>query len=114
MPRYFAKKAQCAQGHTHPSKAEAARCGVLHDRLRKGEIEALVYEPTYHFEVNGTALVMRNGGKARYRPDFVYLENGKVVAEDVKASNGFMARDVPLRLALFRHCYPEIELRIIK
>lgn len=110
---YFAKKTTCLHGHRHDSKAEANRCAILHDRLRRGEIEALVYAPTYHFEINGHALVMRNGQRARYTADFSYLEDGNVIVEDVKASNGYMARDVPLRLALFRHLYPHVELRVV-
>jgi hypothetical protein len=54
---------------------------------------------------------MRNGHTARYRPDFTYVERGQVVAEDVK---GFTVRDFPLRAAVFRHCYPEIELRVTR
>jgi hypothetical protein len=57
-------------------------------------------------------MVMYNGSKARYRPDFAYQErDGTLVVEDVK---GMAVRDFPLRAALFRHCYPHIELRIVK
>lgn len=110
--KYHAKATVCSKGHEHPSKREAKRCEELHLLLRAGEIDALVYEPTYHFPVNGALLVMSNGSKARYRPDFAYRErDGTLVVEDVK---GVAVRDFPLRAALFRHCYPHIELRIVK
>lgn len=109
--KYGAKKAACAQGHMHPSKREAKRCDELHLLFRAGQIDALVYEPTYPLTINGEPIKMRNGHAARYRPDFTYLEAGKVIAEDVK---GFEVRDFPLRAAVFRHCYPNIKLRIVK
>jgi hypothetical protein len=114
VSRYFATKTPCNHGHTHASKREAARCAELHLLFRAGQIDALVVEPTYELHHNGHAITMGNGQKARYRPDFTYLERGKVVAEDVKAKNGFVDRDFPLRAALFRACYPEIELRVVK
>lgn len=109
--KYGAIKATCSQGHSHPSKREAKRCDDLHLLFRAGQIDALVYEPTYPLTINGEPIKMRNGHTARYRPDFTYLERGKVIAEDVK---GFEVRDFPLRAAVFRHCYPEIELRLVK
>lgn len=111
MNKYGAHRAACNHGHTHASKREAKRCGELHLLFRAGQIDALVVEPTYELSLGGNAIVMGNGHIAKYRPDFTYLENGKVVAEDVK---GFIVRDFPLRAAIFRHCYPEIELRVVK
>ncbi len=111
---HFARKTACPHGHTHASGKEAKRCAELHLLFRAGRIGALVVEPTYELHHNGVPLRMRNGAVARYRPDFAYTENGKVVAEDVKAKNGFVERDVPLRWALFKANYPEIELRIVK
>jgi hypothetical protein len=109
--KYGAKRTSCNHGHSHPSKREAKRCDELHLLLRVGQIEALVIEPTFELHVNGEPIKMGNGHTAKYRPDFTYSEKGKVVAEDVK---GFTVRDFPLRAALFRHCYPEIELRVLR
>ena len=111
MGKYFARKTLCIHGHEHPSAREAKRCEELHLLLRAGEIDALVYEPTYELAIDGKPIKMGNGHKAKYRPDFVYRERGKIIAEDVK---GFIVRDFPLRAAVFRHCYPEIELRVVK
>jgi len=111
VSKYFAKKTPCQHGHVHASAREAKRCGELHLLLRAGEIEGLTVEPSYDLHSNGEPIKMGNGHIARYRPDFTYLERGKVIAEDVK---GYVVRDFPLRAALFRACYPEIELRVLK
>lgn len=111
MNKYGAHRTECQHGHSHASKREAKRCHELHMLFRAGQIDALVVEPTFELSIGGIAITMRNGHKAKYRPDFTYLEKGKVIAEDVK---GFIVRDFPLRAAIFRHCYPEIELRVLK
>lgn len=111
---YFARKTECVNGHVHASKREAARCHDLNALQALGQISHLEIEPTFVFEVAGKPLRMMNGALARYRPDFFYIEDGRQVVEDVKARNGFIERDVPLRWALFRACYPEIELRVVK
>lgn len=116
MKRNFhvARKTACAHGHEHASGAEAKRCNELHLLFRAKAIDALVYEPTYELRPGGLPVIMGNGQNARYRPDFVYRENGRLIAEDVKPAGGLMERDFPLRAALFRACYPEIELRVVK
>lgn len=109
--KYHAVKTECVHGHKHASKREAARCAELHLLFRAGEIDALVVEPTYILAPDGVPIIMGNGHKAKYRPDFVYLEKGKLIAEDIK---GVIVRDFPLRAALFRLCFPEVELRVLK
>lgn len=109
--KYRAQRTECQHGHSHASKREAKRCGELHLLLRSGAISALVVEPTYHLHVNGEPIIMGNGHKAKYRPDFAYQEGGRTVCEDVK---GMIVRDFPLRAALFRAGFPEIELRVLK
>lgn len=109
--KYGAKATPCAHGHNHASKREAKRCNDLHMLVRAGAITDLEVEPTFILAPDGQPIIMGNGHKARYRPDFTYRENGRRVAEDVK---GMVVRDFPLRAALFRLCFPEIELRVIK
>lgn len=111
--RYFARKTGCKHGHTHASKKEAARCDLLHVRQAAGEIVGLRVEPRFYFIVDGDYLKARNGHKIRYTADFTYIENSVQVVEDVKASNGHMARDVPIKFALMARCYPDIEVRVI-
>lgn len=114
MSRFFARKTPCKHGHSHASAAEAKRCNDLHLRMAAGEIVSLRTEPRFTFIVNGREVKMRNGQVARVTFDFTYIENGKQVVEEVKAKNGWMARDVPLRIAFFQAIWPDIELRIIK
>lgn len=107
--KYNAKKTTCNNGHSHPSKKEARRCDELHLLQRSGEISNLEYEPVFHFVINGEKLMMRNGQPARFTPDFQYFEDGKPICED---SKGMITADFRLRSALFRHCFPKIELRV--
>lgn len=109
--KYGAKKTACLSGHTHDSGREARRCNELHTLLRAGVITDLVIEPKFILMANGEPIIMGNGHKAQYKPDFLYSERGQKVAEDVK---GFIVRDFPLRAALFRANNPDIELRVIK
>lgn len=112
--RFFARKTKCALGHTHDSQREAARCAELRVRFRAGEIENLVFHPAHEFVIGGTPVVMANGHRMKFTLDFGYIENGRMIVEDVKPKNGFMSRDVPVKIALFRHLNPDIELRLVK
>jgi hypothetical protein len=111
MSKYNARKTPCQHGHEHASKREAKRCNELHLLQRAGAISDLEYEPVFRFIINGKPVKMGNGQIARYTPDFIYVENGQEICEDVK---GFTVRDFPLRAALFRCLFPTIELRVIK
>lgn len=114
MTKYFARKTPCNFGHTHASATEARRCGELHLLQREGEISGLKVEPRFHFTINGRDVKMRNGHTLRYTGDFAYVEAEQQVVEEVKAKNGFMSRDVPIKLALMAVCFPDVELRIVK
>jgi hypothetical protein len=113
MKRHFARKTLCMQGHTHNSGQEAKRCDTLHVRQSKGEIIGLEVEPRFTFAINGAPVKMRNGQAARYTADFAYVEKGRKVVEDVKAKNGFVERDVPLRMAIAKHLWPDIDWRLV-
>jgi len=110
---YFNRKTACSNGHSHPSAKEARRCNDLHVMQRAGLIAGLRYEPRFHFHVNGREVKMRNGQVASYRPDFTYIASGKQIAEEVKAKNGYVKEASALRMALFRACYPDIELKVV-
>lgn len=107
MNKYRAKVTPCAHGHTHASIKEAKRCNDLHMLQKAGVIHSLEVEPQYWFGTNGETIKHDNGRRVGYRPDFSYVENDKRKVEDVK---GFHARDWPLRKAVFRFFYPDIEL----
>lgn len=109
---YFARKTPCQHGHTHASAKEAKRCNELHLLQRAGEIAGLQIEPRFTFRINGSEVKMGNGQPMRFTPDFSYIERGVKVVEDVKAANLHMARDVPVKLALARHIWPDIDWRL--
>jgi len=113
VTKYFAKKTACTNGHLHASKREAKRCDYLHILQRGREIEGLTIEPKFEFVIDGKPLKMANGRVASYRPDFTYVERGRLIAEDVKPPTKLaISRDFPLRAALFKHLFPDWELRL--
>jgi len=114
VKRHFAHKTPCQHGHTHASAKEAKRCNDLHILQTKGEIVGLKVEPRFTFFIDGREIKMGNGQSLRYTGDFTYIEGNRQIVEDVKAKNGFVERDVPLRLALMRAHYPDIVLRVVK
>jgi len=114
MGRFFAKKASCAAGHPHDSRSEAKRCDVLHQSQARGEISSLRAHPKFEFIINGEPVKMANGHKMLFTADFEYMKDGAWTVEDVKAKNGFMSRDVPVKLALLRHIMPHITWQIVR
>lgn len=108
--KYNAEKAACTQGHVHASKREQRRCNELHLLQRAGAISALQVQHQFWFVIDGKPLKHSNGRRAGFKVDFAYIElpELKDVAED---SKGFTVRDYPLRAALFRALFPDIELR---
>lgn len=110
MNKYRAKKTPCAHGHTHSSAKEARRCNDLNLLERAGQIAGLQQQPVFRFTINGRPIKMDNGHEAKLTADFSYVENGRKVCEDVK---GFIVRDFPLRWALAKAMWPEIDWRVV-
>lgn len=108
--KYGAKQAQCHAKHVHDSRAEARRCNELHLLQRAGEITGLEQQPVFRFVVDGRAVMLENGQQARLKADFSYIERGRKVVEDRK---GVIVRDFPLRWALARALWPEIDWRVV-
>jgi hypothetical protein len=100
--KYNAKRTQCSEGHSHPSKGEAKRCGELHLLQRAGHIRGLVYQPQYWFHIDGEILKHPNGRRVGYRPDWRYFEDNQTIAEEFK---GFRTPDYALRIAIFKAMY---------
>lgn len=109
--KYGAKKTRCAAGHVHDSASEAARCYELTMLERAGAIVGLEQQPEFKFAVAGRPVMLENGQQARLRADFAYIEGGRKVVEDRK---GMIVRDFPLRWALARALWPEIDFRVTK
>ena len=77
--------------------------------LKAGEIQDLELQPHFlcqeSFKKNG-----KTYRKIEYIADFKYIENGKIIVEDVK---GLQTDVIKLKHKLFEKKYPELELRII-
>lgn len=109
MNKYRNKKV-ILDDYVFDSSAEAKRYKELKILLKVGEIKELTLQPHFllqeSFRKNG-----KTYRKIEYIADFQYIENGKVIVEDVKG----MQTDVfKLKHKLFEKKYPELELRIIK
>lgn len=103
-----AVKTECACGKRHDSRKEARRCADLRMLQIAGSIVGLKQQPFYAF---GTAM-MENGQQAGVTLDFSYVENGKLIAEDVKGKSKKSDNDKwPIKKAMFRYFYPDTELR---
>ena len=81
------------------SKSEGKRYWDLFLREKAGEISSLELQPKFKFPCG-----------IFYKADFRYVENGKVVVEDVK---GFQTPVFRLKLKMLKAHYPEVDLKII-
>lgn len=89
-------------GEKFDSLRESARHLVLLDRQDRGEISDLKRQVTFVLKVDGKKV-------GSVRPDWTYLERGKVIADDCK---GYQTRDHKTRWKLAKALYPEIEWRL--
>ena len=109
MNKYRNKKV-IVDGKEFDSKREGNRYKELRLLERVGKISDLEIQPRFllqdSFKKNG-----RTFRKIEYVADFKYIENGKIIVEDVKG----MQTDVfKLKHKIFEKVYPDLELRIIK
>lgn len=77
MMKYRNKKT-CIDGFTFDSRKEARRYTELKSLQMAGEISMLELQVRFPLEVNGQKI-------CDYVADFVYMENGMQVVEDVKS-----------------------------
>jgi len=94
------------RGITFDSKAEANRYEILRAQEHAEQIIALHYHGI-HFHLGKND----KGRQVIYSPDFTYIEDGMLIAEEVK---GPRVRDWPVRAALFKEAFPEWALRVIE
>lgn len=105
MSKYNISKVAVA-GIVYDSKAEARRHQELCLLEKAGKIGALHY--------HAISFKLGRSDKGRmiiYTPDFTYIEDERLVAEEVK---GPRVRDWPARAALFKEKFPEWKLRVIE
>lgn len=109
MSKYHNKKI-IIDGYEFDSIAESRRYQELKLLERAKEIKELQLQPKFllqeAFKKNG-----KTYRKIEYIADFSYIENGKVIVEDVK---GMETKEFKIKRKLFEHKYIDLELRIIK
>lgn len=109
MNKYRNKKTQIGM-YVFDSISESKRYKELALLEQAGQIKGLELQPKFllqeGFKKNGKTF-----RKIEYIADFMYIENGKVIIEDVKG----METDVfKLKRKMFEYKYPGFELRIVK
>ncbi len=109
MSKYQNKKTQIGM-YVFDSIAESKRYKELALLEKAGQIKGLKLQPKFllqeGFEKNG-----KTYRKIEYIADFMYIENGKIIIEDVK---GMETEVFKLKRKLFEYRYPNFELKIIK
>ncbi len=109
MNKYRNKKVQVDM-YVFDSIAESRRYKELKLLERAGEISNLTLQPRFllqeGFKKNG-----KTYRKVEYIADFLYVQKGKRIVEDVK---GIQTDVFKLKHKLFEKKYPDLELRIIK
>ena len=109
MNKYKNKKV-IVDDYIFDSIQESKRYKELKLLLKAGEIQDLELQPHFllqeSFKKNG-----KTYRKIEYIADFKYIENGKIIVEDVK---GLQTDVFKLKHKLFEKKYPELELRIIE
>lgn len=109
MNKYKNKKV-IVDDYIFDSIQESKRYKELKLLLKTGEISNLELQPHFllqeSFKKNG-----KTYRKIEYIADFKYIENGKIIVEDVK---GVQTDVFKIKHKLFEKKYSELELRIIE
>lgn len=94
------------------SHKEARRFDELHLMLKSGKISELILQPKYDLipSVRWNGKTLR---KITYSADFRYVENGKTIVEDVKASAKFQDDVYKIKKRLFLLQNKDLEFREI-
>lgn len=111
MSKYRNKKV-AADGFQFDSQMEYRRYCELKLLQRAGEIKDLHVHPKYKLLPKYYSNSQhRNIPAIIYTADFTYLEDGKVIVEDVK---GVSTTAFNLKRRLFEYHYPSVFFRLIK
>ena len=93
-------------GNVFDSAAEKDRYIELKLLERAGQISKLALQPAFNI------IQPQPGEKgAKYTADFMYMENGKIIVEDVKSEITVKKPDYVLRRKLFKLKYPDYVFR---
>lgn len=110
MTKYKAQRTTI-NGHTFDSKAEARRYAELWLMNDKGLIQNLELQPSF---VLAPSVKYEGSSRAkpalRYVADFSYIENDKLIVEDVK---GMETQAFKIKRHLMKHVY-KVDVRVTK
>lgn len=109
MNKYRNKKVKVDM-YVFDSIAESRRYKELKILERAGKIQNLELQPHYLLQ-ESFRKNKKTFRKIEYIADFQYIENGKIIVEDVK---GIQTDVFKLKHKLFEKKYLDLELRIIK
>lgn len=105
MNKFSARKTECIQGHMHDSKVEAERCDILHIMQKHGMISELRSQVKFDLIPAMKYGNMPNEQGVRYVADFVYIESGVTVIEDVKSEETRKNPDYIIKRKLVKQKY---------
>jgi hypothetical protein len=108
--KYNATKTEI-DGITFDSKGEARRYAELRLMERGGLISGLERQPEFVLQEAFTDCTGQKHRAIKYRADFKYIENGRIIIEDFK---GMLTQEFKLKAKLFRFMFPDVTLRITK
>lgn len=110
MNKYRNKKT-IIDGIKFDSIAEGRRYKEL-KLLEKGKyITDLELQPKFELQEKYTNAKGEHIRAITYKADFSYIENGKIIVEDVK---GIETKEFKLKKKLFEYKYKDVEFRLIK
>jgi len=109
MNKYYNKRTTI-DGYEFDSKAEARRYQQLKILEKAGQIKRLELQPRYLLQ-ESFKKGKKTHRKIEYIADFRYIENKKIIVEDVKGKETDVFK---IKRKLFEYKYPDIEFRITK
>ena len=107
--KYNSERVQL-DGYTFDSKAEARRYGALRLLVASGHIRDLRVHPRYVLQKAWIDAAGKKQSAITWTGDFQYLEDGRLVIEDVK---GVRTAVFNLKLRMFKFKYPGVIVRVI-
>lgn len=93
------------------SIAEGRRYKELKLLEKAGKISDLELQPKFELQEKYTNAKGEHVRAITYKADFCYIENEKIIVEDVK---GMETKEFKLKKKLFEYKYKDVEFRLIK
>lgn len=110
MNKYRNKKI-IIDGIKFDSIAEGRRYKELKLLEKAGKISDLELQPKFELQEKYTNAKGEHVRAITYKADFCYIENEKIIVEDVK---GVITKEFAIKKKLFEYKYKDVEFRVIK